>query len=257
MRVLVLGDSHAACLIEAWREGGWDGGHAVAFFARPAGRPFAHVVAGGRIAAGSDAFAQFLAGLGQAAAHDLAAQDAVAVVGCGVSVFPMVRVLNHYRVLGWTERAPDEEMPAISEAVLRVAMAEALDASVAARIVADLRADPAMAGKTIHLLPQPFPSERLMASGGGVGAGVRGLLRRGLGHAICDVYLEELERFAGRLGVEVHVQPPETMRQGCLTATPFTEGARRLVNLEMAQRKEDILHANAGFGRLMLQQVLG
>lgn len=256
MRVLVLGDSHAACLIEAWREGGWDSAHAVAFFARPAGRPFAHVVEGGRISAGSEEFAGFLAGLGQAAAHDLAVQDAVAVVGCGVSVFPMVQVLNLYRVLGWTERAPDAEMPAISEAVLRTAMAEALDASVAARMVADLRSDPAMAGKTIHLLPQPFPSERVMTVGGVAGAGVRRLVRRGLGRAVCDVYLEEVERFAGRLGVELHVQPPETMRQGCLTAEAFTEGARRLINLEMPQRKEDILHANAGFGRLMLQQIL-
>jgi hypothetical protein len=257
MRVLVLGDSHAACLIEAWRKGGWAGGHEVDFFARPAGRPYAHVIANGRIAAGSEAFAGFLAGLGQAAAHDLAAQDAVVIVGCGVSLFPLVQVLNVYRVLGWTERRVVEDMPALSEAVLRVAVAEALDASGAARMAAELRADPAMAGKTIHLLPQPYPSERLMTAGGMTGAGVRRLVRRGLGIAMGDVFLEEVERFAMRSGVHLHVQPPETVRRGCLTAEPFTLGARRLVNLEMAQPKEDILHANAEFGRLMLRQVLG
>ncbi|MEN9408891.1 MAG: hypothetical protein RL216_865 [Pseudomonadota bacterium] len=257
MRVLVLGDSHAACLIEAWREGGWDGAHALAFFARPAGRPFGHVIAGGRITAGSGAFAQFLAGLGQAAAHDLAAQDAVVIVGCGVSLFPLVRVLNVYRVLGWTDRRVAEDVPALTESVLRVALAEALDASVAARLVAELRGDPAMAGKPIHLLPQPFPSERLMTAGGATGAGVRNLVQRGLGTAMGDVFLEEVERFAARTGMELHVQPPETVRRGCLTAEPFIQGARRLVNLAVAQRKEDILHANAAYGRLMLQQLLG
>lgn len=256
MRVLVLGDSHAACLMEAWRAGGWGGRHQVAFFARPAGRPFPHVIGDGRVAAGSEAFAVFLAGLGQAAEHALAAQDAVVIVGCGVSLFPMAQVLGVYRVLGWPEKAPDEERPALSEAVLRVAMAEALEASAAARMAAELRADPAMAGKTVHLLPQPFPSERLMRSGGKAGGGVRRAVRRGLGKAMGDVFLEEVEGFAARAGLQLHVQPPETVRRGCLTADSFTEGARRLVNLAQSQPTEDILHANAAYGRLMLRQIL-
>lgn len=256
MRLLVFGNSHAACLMEAWREGEVAAGHEVAFFVRSGSGVSDYVLDGGRIAAATGEMADFLQRLGLAGAHDLTEYDALAVVGSEVSLFPLVQVLNAYRVLDWPPQ-PRPERPALTEAVLRIALSEALMGTSAARLMADLRAVPALAGRPLHLLPQPFPSARLMQMGRSpAGAGFRRLVRDGLGAVAAQVYAEELARFAARFGAVLHPQPAATIEQDCLTAAAFSTRARRLFDLNRYQPKDDILHANLAYGRLALAQVL-
>lgn len=255
MRVLVFGNSHAACLMEAWREGVVCAGHEVAFFVRSGSGVTDYALNGTRIAA-SEAMASFLERLGLAAEQDLAGFDALVVVASEVSMFPLVQVLNSYRVLEWPERSRAER-PALTEAVLRIALSEALMGTSAARLIADLRAVPGLADRLIHLLPQPYPSERLMQMGRNPsGAGFRRLLREGLGAQAARVYSEELTRFAGRFGAVLHPQPAESITQDCLTALGYSTKARRLFDLNRHQPQEDILHANLAYGRLVLAQIL-
>lgn len=257
MRALVFGDSHSACLIEAWRAGGWPEGREMAFFVRSAGRAAEHEIADGRIAATSEAFRQFLSRLDQAAEQDLAAQDAFVIVGSGVSLFHVVQVLNLYRVLEWDGTGERDGRPVLSEAVLRIAVSEALLASPAGRLMAQLRAVPGLEARPIHLLPQPFPSERaLKDTTAPAGAGLRRMVRRGVAARAVGLFLEETERFALQFGAVLHRQPEETVARDCFTALAYMTAARRLVNLAMPQPKTDILHANQAYGRLMLEKVL-
>lgn len=256
MKVLVFGNSHAACLMEAWREGEVAAGHEVAFFVRSGSGVTDYALDGTRIAA-SEAMASFLDRLGLAVEQDLSDFDALAVVASEVSMFPLVQVLNTYRVLDWPQGSRAER-PALTEAVLRIALSEALMGTSAARLMAHLRAVPGLADRPIHLLPQPYPSERLMQMGRvPAGAGFRRLLREGLGAQAAAVYGEELARFAAKFGVVLHPQPAGTITQDCLTAQAYSTKARRLFDLNRYQPQEDILHANLAYGRLALAQVLG
>ncbi|WP_434615172.1 hypothetical protein [Tabrizicola sp. M-4] len=256
MRVLVFGNSHAACLMEAWREGEIAAGHEVEFFVRSGSGVTGYALTGSRIVAETEALAGFLAKLGLPAEQDLAGFDALAVVASEVSMFPLVQVLNVYRVLEWRQGGQTDR-PALTEAVLRMAFAEALMDTSASRLVADLRKVPAFSDRPIHLLPQPFPSERLMTMGRiPAGAGFRRLLREGMAARAAAVYAEELARFAARIGAVLHPQPAETVAQHCLTAEGYSTRARRLFDLGKLQPQGDILHANLAYGRLALAQIL-
>jgi hypothetical protein len=255
MKVLVFGNSHAACLMEAWREGEGTAGHQVEFFVRPGSGVTDYALTGTRIAA-SEAMTSFLNRLGLAAEQELADFDALVVVASEVSMFPMVQVLNTYRVLDWSSRA-SAERPALTEAVLRLALSEALMGTAAARLMTTLRSVPGLADRPIHLLPQPFPSERLMQMGRNPsGAGFRRLLRDGVGAQAARVFGEELDLFAGKYGAVLQPQPTETVTQDCLTAAAYSTKARRLFDLNRYQPEEDILHANLAYGRLLLARIL-
>lgn len=263
MTLLVFGDSHAACLIEAWRTAGGAATRPMAFFVRPGGGPFQHRITDQRLTAEGDDFRALLARLDQPVEHDLAAQQAFALVGCGLSLFLVVQVLNLYRVLDWNPEPFRDDRPALSEAVLRRAVAEAMQASPAAQVMADLRALPGLADRPIHLLPQPYPSERVLddkANAGRAipgGAGLRRMARRGFTRRAVDLFLEESARFAATFGATFHPQPPESVVQDGFTALAYSTEARRLVNLAQAQRATDILHANRAYGDLLLNRLPG
>ncbi len=256
MRVLVFGNSHAACVLEAWREGAAGAGHEVEFLVRSGGGVAGHRLTGTRISAATEEFAAFLARLGLAAEQDLRGFDVLAIVGSEMSLFHVVQVLNVYRILDWTE-AQRDDLPALTEAVLRRAVEEALLASNAGRLLASLRAVPELADMPIRLLPQPFPSERVLGMArAGVGAGFKRMVREGTGARAAAVLAEVGQGFAARFGAQFHPQPAETVAHGCLTDAAHSTRARRLVDLGQFQPEGDILHANIAYGRLLLGQIL-
>lgn len=254
MKALVFGNSHTACLIEAWRERAVPGA-ALEFFVRSGSGVAGYALEGTRIAAATDGLKTFLTRLSLPVAQDLAGFDALVIVGSEVSMFHVVHVLNRYRILDWP-MPQRPEMPALTEAVLRLAVAEALRGSNAGQLMATLRAVPALTAKPIHLLPQPFVSERALTSKK-VGAGFKRLCREKIGDLAAAVFTEEAARLAADFDATFHPQPPPTIVRGCLTAEAFTDKARRLIDLNQLQPTEDILHANLAYGRLMLQQICG
>ena len=258
MRLLVFGDSHAACLIEAWRAGGWPAGWQMAFFVRPGSGPPEHEVTGTTIKAATPDFLNVLQRLDQPDSHDLAAQDAFVIVGGGVSLFPLVQILNRYDVLDWSDEIGRDGRPALTETVLRLALSEALMASPAGRIMAELRAVSGLADRPIHLFPQPFPSERVLSDRASpAGAGLRRMARHGLSARAAALFHDATADMAQRFGAALHRQPEDTVTQHAFTALPYTTEARRLVNLALPQPPTDILHANLAFGRRMLDALSG
>ena len=254
MRLLVFGDSHAACLIEAWRAGGWPADWQMAFFVRPGSGPPEHTLSGTTIHAATPAFLDVLQRLDQPSTHDLAAQDAFVIVGGGVSLFPLVHVLNQYDVLDWGGEIGRDGRPALTETVLRLALSEALMNSTAGRLMAELRAMPGLADRPIHLLPQPFPSERVLTDRSApAGAGLRRMARLRLADRAATIFHEATEQLARQFGAHLHRQPEDTVTQHAFTTLAYTTEARRLVNLARPQRSNDILHANQAYGRRVLQ----
>lgn len=254
MKILVFGDSHAACLIEAWRAGGWPAGWQMHFFVRPGSGPPEHRIQGTRITAATPAFRQVLDRLDQPAEHDLAAHDAFVIVGGGVSIFPLVQVLNTYDVLDWGGAIGRDGRPALTEAVLRLSLTEALETSGAGRLMAELRALPDLALRPLHLMPQPFPSERVLTDrSAAAGAGLRRMARTRQAPRAAALFHQATAALARRFAAHLHRQPDDTVTRAAFTTLALTTDARRLVNLSMPQRKTDILHANQAFGRIMLQ----
>lgn len=254
MRLLVFGDSHAACLIEAWRAGGWPADWQMAFFVRPGSGPPEHTLSGTTIHAATPAFRDVLDRLDQPATHDLAAQDAFVIVGGGVSLFPLVQVLNQYDVLDWGGEIGRDGRPALTETVLRLALSEALTNSSAGRLMAELRAVPGLADRPIHLLPQPFPSERVLTDRSApAGAGLRRMARHGLAARTAALFHAATDQLAHQFGARLHRQPEDTIIRNAFTTLAYTTEARRLVNLARPQRSNDILHANQAYGRRMLE----
>ena len=256
MKLLVFGNSHAACLIEAWREGGQHGAHRVEFFVRSGNGVEGHAFDGTRISAETAGMRDALARLGLPPAQDLAEFDALAIVASGISLFPTVQALNTYRILEWPpDRRPDA--PAITESVLRLATAEALARSNAGRLLARLRQVPGLADIPVHLLPQPFPSERALSMPVAAGAGFKRLIRVNQAAAAAAIFRDEAARLAVRHRAIFHPQPPETVAHHCLTRADHSTGARRLINMDKRQPAADVLHANLAYGRILLRQLLG
>lgn len=254
MKALVFGDSHAACVIEAWRAGGWPADWQMSFFVRPGSGPPEHAVTGTTIRAVTPGFLDVLARLDQPTEHDLAAQDAFVIIGGGISLFPLVQVLNTYDILDWGGEIGAETRPTITEPVLRLAVAEAFRATPAGRLLAELRAVPELADRPIHLMPQPFPSEKVLVDRSiASGAGLRRLARLRLLARAATLFHETTKDLARELGAQLHRQPEPTIHRHAFTALPYSTEARRLVNLTQAQPKTDILHANRDYGVLLLQ----
>lgn len=257
MKVLVFGDSHAACLIEAWRAGGWPADWQMSFFVRPGSGPPEHAVTRRTIRATTPAFLDLLARLEQPAEHDLSAQDAFVIIGGGISLFPLLQILNTYDILDWGGEIGADSRPKITETVLRLALSDALRSTSAGRLLAELRAVPGLSDRPIHLMPQPFPSQRVLTDRSiATGAGLRRIARLRLLARAAALFHATAADLAQTWNARLHRQPDTTVHRHALTALPFTTEARRLVNLATPQPKTDILHANQAYGQLLLQGLI-
>ncbi|WP_225026929.1 hypothetical protein [Xinfangfangia pollutisoli] len=255
MRLLVIGNSHAACLIEAWR--GADGAHGateVDFFARAGTALGEFAIEGRRLYAPTAEGRAFQAQLGQKAEFDLAGYDAILVVGHELSGFRLVRILNRNHVLGWPYRNR-LDIPVITEPCLRDALDDSLEDITATRLLRQIA--PALSADRQRLiaLPQPYPSQ-IILQGKAKSVGFVRLCRAQVG-AQCRALFETVAQahLAG-IGAAFLPQPDETVVEGLLTGQDYTLGARRLSDLSQTQPPQDELHANARYGALIWAQVL-
>lgn len=254
MKTLVFGNSHSACLIEAWRANSAAHSGRMEFFVCSGSGPTDYLLSKDRISAQSAKFVRFLERLSLSTAHDLDEFDTFIIIGSEISFFHVVNVLNHYRVLDWPMRQ-DKSMPALTESVLRLAVSEALAGSNGGNLMKRLQACSALDKKRLLVLPQPFPSERVLVSKEN-GVGVRRLVRNEASKLTARLFHEEVRLLCERFGAVYLIQPEDTIIHGCLTAEKYNIAARRLINLRQMQPAQDILHANAIYGKKILQQIL-
>ena len=257
MRVLVIGNSHAACLIEAWRSRGAEparaAGLAMDFFARAGAALTEFACDAGRVFAPTPEGRAFQQRLGQKESFMLADYDSIVVIGHELSIFRLVQIVGRSHVLGWPyDNRPD--LAVITRACLRDALADALDATNAARILRQLGPALAATGQRLLAVPQPFPSPAI-CEGRTKAMHFARICEAGIGPQCRELFNSVAETRMAALGALFLPQPPQTVVDGILTRTAFTTGAKRLVDLTKPQATGDVLHANAAYGALILNDI--
>lgn len=256
MKVLVIGNSHAACLIEAWRNFQPDTpAIEMAFFARGGAAALdGFGCDGARIYASTEAAVAFQSRLGQQSEFAISDYDAIVVVGHELSSFRLVHILNKNHILGWPY--PNRlDMPMITEACLKDALTDSLQAANATRILQTVLPAISTQRQKLIALPQPYPSQ-IILQGAAQSVGFVRVCRAGIG-AQCRTLFEAVAAAQmAEIGAVFIPQPAETVAEELLTATGYTEGAKRLYNLSQRQPQTDELHANAAYGALLFQQIM-
>ncbi len=255
MKILVIGNSHAACLMEAWRAAGTGGsGVEIDFFVRGGTALREFGFDGRRLHAPSPEFRSFLQRLGQKEEFLLPDYDAIVVIGHELSAFRLVRILNRHHVLGWPYRNR-RDLPTITGACLTDALADSLDEINASAILR--RICPAVAaGQKLIVVPQPYPSETLLRDPTKY-VGFARLCRAQIGARCGTLFETAMHRHAARFGAVLLPQPPGTVAHGLLTVRAYTSGAMKLSDPDRRLPRGDMLHANARYGGLILEQILG
>lgn len=255
MKIFVTGNSHSACLIEAWKQVQESSPHQIDFFVRGGSGVKDYRIDGTRIEAGNDDFRGYLARLGLRDSFDLAEYDARVVIGAEISPFLMIAILNKCHVLGWPDpnRRGAQE---ITERCLQAALADGLRGANGGQMVAALQALPGLGARPMLVVPQPFPSERLRTMGT-AGAGFLRAIRGHIAPLAAAGFADVASRTFADLGAHFLPQPEDTTVDFILTPEAFTSRAKRLIDLDKVQPKGDFLHANAAFGARILDQILG
>jgi len=254
MKIFVTGNSHSACLIEAWKQVQESSPHQIDFFVRGGSGVKDYRIDGTRIEAGNDDFRGYLARLGLKDSFDLAEYDARVVIGAEVSPFLMIAILNKCHVLGWPDpnRRGAQE---ITERCMEAALADGLRASNGGQMVTALQALPGLGARPMLVVPQPFPSERLRTMGA-TGAGFLRAIRGRIAARTAESFAEVATRTFADLEARFLPQPTDTTVDSIFTPEAFTTRAKRLIDLDKVQPKGDFLHANAAFGNRVLGQIL-
>ena len=254
MKIFVTGNSHSACLIEAWKQVQDSSPHQIDFFVRGGSGVKDYRIDGTRIEAGNDDFRGYLARLGLKDSFDLAEYDARVVIGAEISPFLMISILNKCHVLGWPDpnRRGAQE---ITERCLQAALADGLRASNGGQMVATLQALPGLGARPMLVVPQPFPSERLRTMGA-TGAGFLRAIRGRIAPRTAASFSDVASRTFADLNARFLPQPGDTTVDCILTPEAFTTRAKRLIDLDKVQPQGDFLHTNAAFGTRVLAQIL-
>lgn len=253
MKVLIFGNSHAACIVDAARSNPDFKNMNFKFLVQSGRGPMDFSLTSGRLVARGENLIQSLKRLSLEITLDLEDFDAFAIVGCEVSIFTVIHILNKYHVIGWP-KSRRIHLPSLTESVLRLAVSEAISSSSGVDIMNTLRRSPSLKGKKLLVLPQPFPSERVL-SNTGHGIGFRRLVQKKSGHLAVKVFHDELTSICKNLDAECLYQVNETINESCLTRENFCVSANRLFNLKRKQPVDDILHTNVHYGELLIEQI--
>jgi hypothetical protein len=256
VRLLVLGNSHAASLREALRRGA-PAAAEVAVFAGPGDVMARTVFDGGRLVAADAAASAALRRVCGVDAVEVATFDAVAVVGCMMAPATATRIWRDMRWRGLPSvaaAAPAGSGPAL---VPRAAAAASLRAHLGRSLAAALALRVAPAGRPVIVASQPRASESVLAVPHRLALSAAACARAGDGEALSALYEAEAEAACAAVGAGYLPQPPGTVVLGVLTAARFMRKATRLsARPGLPQPEGDVLHANGAYGALVLEGLL-
>lgn len=257
MKLCVIGNSHAGMLAAAYREWGLTDVD-LTFFARPSMLPTDLQLEGSVVYTVVPEFIERLAKNNVPPRVNLAEYDGIIFVGLTVSVFTGAQCLLNHAVYGWpsTSKLMTTNYPAkrhfLSEPALQETLRHLIQNSPACAMsmaLADQKTGP------VFIVPQPYPSVQILESKRKSPI-IKRLHRNNEGHLLGDALeqshksiLEPIER------VKYISQDPDTIEHGFLTSAPFSRNSVRL-NIDQKHNKNDVLHANAPFGKRVLANIL-
>ncbi|SFI85854.1 hypothetical protein [Celeribacter neptunius] len=256
--VCVLGNSHMAAFVTAsdqWAAR-WPEMRFIPFGAHGKSLECYRVEEGALVSDDAEARARLLALTGQDRL-DLAGIDAFVVTGLQFSIFAPVRVFNQVSsmalpsVAGHRD-AVERNRPLTSGALTEAYCRERLRATLGYRLARDL----AQAGAApVFLASQPRPAVSAREQGYKF-AGFTRLHERGDGIWLSQEYDRIARRICRAAGVRYLAQPPRTIRDGLFTKYKFMRGSLRLAKAgNIRHPVDDVIHANADFARLMIDQL--
>lgn len=260
MRIVLIGNSHAAMLIAAHRAD--PRGETLSVFAKPGLEADDIVLKGSVLRAASPEMTDRLAMFDTPPEVDLAGADAVVIAGLAPSGFAAVRLAQGHSIAGWPSgqtavaRAllpggTAGKRALMTRAAYRAALVGLTEEALAARLLRGLHA---VAPTRAVFVPQPYPSEAVLAKDGAYPV-FRRIARDGDGPALAEDLSHAHAAVLGALpGVTVLSQPADTLRLGCLTAADYMRGAPRLSE-GTRQEDGDVLHGNAALGARLLAGV--
>jgi len=247
MKLCVIGNSHAGMLVQAWRE--TPGGLDLTFFARQGRGPEGVRLRGTELHAVRRDTRHALDKLGMPQSVDVAGFDGFVIVAMTATIFTLMPMLWDHAVHGWASAASNR--PLVSRAALLASLRAGIEANIAHSMIAKIRR---VGDAPILLVPQPNPCEDLL-DGGARFPALRRVVARGEGPQAAALLRDaHAQVFHAMEGVTLLAQPEGTVAQDVLSARDYMRGAGRL-NPEGRQPEEDMLHANARYGALVLGQI--
>jgi hypothetical protein len=260
LRICFFGNSHIAALRDAWRTeaGRWPGLEA-GFVGAHKDLLLKTVCRRGRLVPSGMATAEAFRRLAGIEDVDLTAWDAFVITGCLISV---ATAANTYRDCRWVGLPSVEAHPDLasaperlmSRAAVRASMQGAMASRLGPRFAAHLRA---MTDRPILLTSQPRVSAAIKLKRRSVTRAHHTALAAGDAAGLSLLFEEAAARAVAEAGARFVPQPAMTIEDHILTALPYMEGARRLTAKGKApQPKDDIMHANAAYGALVIDQVV-
>lgn len=259
LRLCLLGNSHIACLRQAWH-------------AEPARWPgIEPLFVGGhknllldtaevdrKLVPTSDGTARAFSELSGIRHVELDDYDAFVITGCLVS---LGCIANLYRDARWLELpslAAAEDLAAaqailMSDAAVEMTAEDILSRRLGLRLARHLRA---MTDRPILVTSQARVSAVIEEERR---PGVRAHLaaiRAGDAAQVSDLFERSAKAVCRDMGAEFLPQPRHTIEKDILTARPFMDGAVRLTaDGNTPQPPRDITHANARYGAAVLNQI--
>jgi len=250
-RGLVLGNSHAAMLIKALRDNptGYPALD-LAFLTQAGDGPRDLMFSPFHIQAVDAGLVAFLKKTGCATEYDLKSFDFIVVVGCGVNLYRVLKILNSHHIIGLASSRQAAKNQTISQGCFRALIQDTIHRSLAIQLVKNLRA---ICPLPIIIIPQPLRAETL-ANATDQGGLFRRVTRNQNGAAVYQAFLDGLNIVAqGFSDVTVIAQPQTTIKRHIYTKLEYTAGATTLHNVDKPQPSDDTLHANAKYGALILE----
>ena len=257
MKLCVIGNSHAGMLVHASRAAVPDGLD-LTFFARQGRGPEGARIRGTELRAVRRDLRKNLAKLGMPEAVNLPDFDAFVIVAMSATMFSLGPMLSGHSVFSWDSTQRELEKtgglngrPLVSEAALLAALRAEIEDNLAYSMIGRLRK---VSAAPVLIVPQPYPSAEVLEQTDRFKM-FRQIQRRNDGADAARVLRTAHEQAFGALAnVQVLTQPDTTVAHGFLTDADFTRGAGRL-NADGRQNETDILHANAQYGGLVLDQI--
>lgn len=258
-RVCILGNSHIAALREAWREDStrWPTVDATFVGAHKDLLLDTEFKDGHLLPTTKDA-AEELKRLGGITALRLADYDAFVITGGLVSVATAATV---YRDLHWPDLPSMAELDDLAAGPVlmtsRVAavatLEEVLAGRLGPRLAGHLRG---MTQAPIYLTSQPRISAEIRTTRAPKTHAHRLALRRGDAAELSRMFEQAATRALAKHKATFLRQPPQTIAAHILTAKRYMQNAPRLTaNGGIPQPLDDIRHANAAYGALVLDQI--
>ncbi len=253
--VLFIGDSHLGAIKDACRDLlDEDFPLKFSFVGSPKGGLKNSVVSDGVLQATNEDIKLNFERTYGASRVDLSQFSALVIVGLGLSMFSALGVYGKQRTSSMQGFGTlGEGGPAsVSSSLFNHSVSDGLRSSLAMHLKEQISA--CYVGK-ILVVPQPRPSERLLE------VPRKGFYAKQMNAnedslLVTTTYENALKEVVGR---DLIAQPKDTIADSQLTHAAFTRGSRRLLakeDADGAHSSDDVLHANALYGRRILNQVV-